>query len=253
MAVATATPLGQLYLPAPGAPASGAGSVSADGEPVRPGIVFIHDVWGPSPHSEQFAGRLAEEGFAVLAVDFYRDLEHGPGTDPGAFIRGLDDTKVLADVAAAADALRARPGCEGAKVGVTGVCMGGMYTLLAACTVSGIDAAAPFYGMLSYEHGMLAEEGVLDRARKPHSPLEAARGLACPLLAFFGEQDTFIPGSDVEALRAALPQGGPPVEIVGYPEAGHAFMNETRPEAFSAAASADAWPRLQAFFARHLA
>jgi carboxymethylenebutenolidase len=217
-----------------------------------PGIVFVHDVWGPSPHSEQFSDRLADAGHAVLAVDFYRDLEERPGGDPGAFIRALDDTRVLADVAAGVASLAARPECAEAKIGLTGVCMGGMYTLLAACSVDGLSAAAPFYGMLSYETGMLAEPGGRDLARKPRSPLEAAPDLRCPLLAFFGEQDTFIPAPDVEALRAALTGAGPASEIVTYPGAGHAFMNETRPEAFNPGAAADAWTRLVEFFARHL-
>lgn len=245
MAEASAIPLGRLSLPAPGTAVPG-------GRPL-PGVVFIHDVWGPSPHSEQFSDRLADAGHVVLAVDFYRDLAERPGADPGAFIRSLDDTRVLADVAEGVAALAARPECAGAKIGLTGVCMGGMYTLLAACEVDGLAAAAPFYGMLSYDTGMLAEPGGRDRARKPRSPLEAAGDLRCPLLAFFGEQDSFIPETDVQALRAALPAGDPTAEIVTYAGAGHAFMNETRPEAFNSAAAADAWTRLLAFFARHLA
>ena len=215
-------------------------------------MVFIHDVWGPSPHSEQFADRLADAGFVVLAVDFYRALETRPENDPGAFIRGLSDPDVLADVARGVAALEARDDVTSGRIGVTGVCMGGMYAMLAACSVDGLSAAAPFYGMLSYDQGMLAEEGGRDTARKPRSPLEAAPDLRCPLLAFFGEQDTFIPMEDVDALEAALPKGAHDVEIVRYGDAGHAFMNETRAEAFRAEASADAWSRLEAFFGRAL-
>ena len=246
MAVASATPLGRLSLPDPDASAS-------SGSRPLPGIVFIHDVWGPSPHSENFSDRLADAGFGVLAIDFYRALGRRPEGDPGAFIRALDDTQIMADVAEGVNALGALPECTGSKIGVTGVCMGGMYALLAACEVSGLSAAAPFYGMLSYETGMLAEESGLDRSRKPRSPLEAAPFLSCPLLAFFGERDTFIPAADVNALRAAWPEDGPAAEIVTYAEAGHAFMNDTRPEAFNEAASEDAWERLRGFFAQHLA
>jgi len=213
--------------------------------------VFIHDVWGPSPHSEQMSDRLADEGFVVLAVDFYRDLEARPEGDPGAFIRALSDPDVLADVARGVELLTARDDVS-ERIGVTGVCMGGMYALLAACEVEGVAAAASFYGMLSYETGMLAEEAGLDRTRKPRSPLEAARDLRCPLLAFFGEDDTFIPAEDVDVLADTLPTDEYEVEVVRYPGTGHAFMNETRPEAYRAEAAGDAWARLLGFFDRHL-
>ncbi len=238
MAVAESTPLGRVARPDAGGP--------------WPGVVFIHDVWGPSPHSEQFSDRLADAGYVVLAVDFYRALDARPKDDPGAFIRALVDPDVIADVAAGRDALAARPDVAPGRIGVTGVCMGGMYALLAACELDGLSAAAPFYGMLSYEHGMLAEPAGRDFERKPRSPLEAAPALRCPLLAFFGEQDTFVPSDDVDALASALPSGAYPVEIVRYADAGHAFMNETRAEAFRPEAAAEAWRRLEAFFAIHL-
>jgi len=37
-----------------------------------------------------------------------------------------------------------------------------------------------------------------------------------------------------------------------YPEAQHAFFNDTRPEVYDAAASADAWAKTLAFFRREL-
>lgn len=197
--------------------------------------------------------RLADAGFVVLAVDFYRELDRRPGDDPGAFIRGLSDPAILDDVRSGVESLAARDDVREGRIGVTGVCMGGMYTLLAACSVDGIAAAAPFYGMVSYAHGMLREEGGLDRARKPKSPLEAAPGLGCPLIAFFGEDDAFIPAADVDALADALPTDEFEVEIVRYANAGHAFMNATRPEAYRARAAEDAWARLLGFFERHLA
>jgi carboxymethylenebutenolidase len=224
---------------------------SESSEPL-PGVVFIHDVWGPSPHSEAFSDRLSAAGFGVLAIDFYRDLEAREIEDPAAFIRGLSDPDVLEDVARGVAFLSERPETRGAPVGVTGVCMGGMYTLLAACRVLGLSAAAAFYGMLSFEHGMLADPDGLDRIRKPVSPLDAVRDLECPLLAFFGTTDTFIPMADVQELERRLTESSHDAEVVCYPDAGHAFMNETRPEAHRPEAAQDAWARLIAFLSSRL-
>ena len=49
-----------------------------------------------------------------------------------------------------------------------------------------------------------------------------------------------------------LEKTGQPCEVQLYPGAGHAFMNETRPEMYRPEAAADAWPRMVAFFRTHL-
>ena len=117
--------------------------------------------------------------------------------DVGAWIRGLSDPDVISDLEAGADWLATEnDACRGRRVGITGVCMGGLFTLLAACLSDRFAAAAPFYGMLSYVEGMLAIDGEGDRARKPVSPIEAAGRLQTPTLASFGREDGFIPESD---------------------------------------------------------
>jgi carboxymethylenebutenolidase len=217
-----------------------------------PGIVLIHDVWGLGDHARDLAQRLAGEGFGALAVDLYRREGDVKIEDPGAWMRGLSDPEVLADVQAGIDFLAGEGPTAGRPVGVTGVCMGGMYTLLAACSCRGLAAAAPFYGMLSYEHGLLHAEGGVDPERKPRQPLDAIADLGCPLLAFFGAEDAFIPGGDVEGLGQRLAASAQPSDVVVYPDAGHAFLNDTRPEAYRPEAARDAWGRMVEFFRKHL-
>jgi carboxymethylenebutenolidase len=88
--------------------------------------------------------------------------------------------------------------------------------------------------------------------RKPASPLDLAPRLACAYLGLFGAEDALIPSADVEELRRLLAAGGKTFEIVSYPGAGHAFFNDTRPDAYRPAAAADAWPRAIEFLRRHL-
>jgi len=223
------------------------GHLARPGDAPAPGVVMIHDVWGVSDHTRDLAGRLAREGFAVLAVDLYRELpSRDVGGDPGRWIRALSDPELLAIVQEAIDALAAGPAC-GCKVGVTGFCMGGQYAILAAAGCTGLSAAVPFYGMLSHEHGLLAPapgEPPLDPARKPRSPLEAAAQVRCPMLALFGADDAFIPVDDVRAFQRELARSGPGHVVSLYAGAGHAFLNDTRPELYRPAIAREAWPRL---------
>jgi carboxymethylenebutenolidase len=217
----------------------------------HPGVVMVHDVWGLSEHTRDMARRLADEGYRVLAVDLYRREGAVRIEDPGAWMRALPDPRVLGDLQAAVDFLAAEQGGNG-RVGITGFCMGGMYVLMAACQCRGLAAAAPFYGLLSHRHGLLHDPKGLDPERKPREPLSMAHELRCPLLAFFGEQDEFIPVEEVRELERGLARSGQPCEVVVYPGAGHAFMNDTRPAAFRPQIARDAWARLLRFFEAQL-
>src|SRR5439155_8150070 len=107
-----------------------------------------------------------------------------------------------------------------------------------------LAACAAWYGMLRYA----ATDAV-----KPRSPLDLAPALGCPYLGLFGADDALIPTADVDELRAVLTRTGKTFEIEVYPGAGHAFFNDTRPDAYRPAVAAAAWPRALAFLRRHLA
>ena len=215
---------------------------------VHPAVVMIPDVWGLSDHYRDLAGRLAGVGLAVLAIDPYRKTGQPELTDVEsamAWIRELSDPLLLETVQEAIDALAAHPAVAGSKIGITGFCMGGQYALLAACSCQGLSACAPFYGMLRYAEG-------LDQTRKPRSPLQALPDLTCPVLGLYGEEDPIIPVADVREMESVLSKSSHPFELKLYPGAGHAFMNEARPEMFRPEAAADAWSRLVAFLSQRL-
>jgi carboxymethylenebutenolidase len=216
-----------------------------------PAVVMVPDVWGLYDHYKDLARRLAGEGFAVLALDLYRRIGGKPSIstpeEAMVWIDGLDDRQVLDDVQAGVDFLAAGPASSAgsARVGITGFCMGGQYALLAACTCTGLSACAPFYGMVRYAGG-------LDPERKPRAPLEALIDLSCPVLGFYGAEDHLIPQTDVDALRAGLTASAHGGEVIVYPGAGHAFMNDSRPPLYREDAARDAWPRLVDFLRQRL-
>jgi carboxymethylenebutenolidase len=224
-----------------------AGELRVPARVPAPGVVILHDVWGLSDVYRGVAQKLADAGFAALALDLYaRGEKPGTPADMPAvmrFMNALPDRRVLADVQAAVDFLRARPEVAGRKIGLTGFCMGGKYAFLAASHCRELSAAVPWYGMLRAQS--------LDEANPEHA-LDALARVRCPVLALFGADDALIPQQDVDELRKRASANGLPLEIVVYPGAGHAFANESRPEVYRPAAASDGWRRALEFFAKHL-
>jgi len=203
-------------------------------------------VRGLSEHYRDVARRFAAEGFFALAVDLY-SREGAPDLPTMesvfAWMQNLDDRRVLGDIDGAVRFLATRLDVRSRSIGVTGFCMGGQYALMAACTVPGLAACVSFYGMLRY-----AQTTEL----KPASPLALAPQLACPFLGLFGADDALIPAGDVKELGRLLRRNGKVFQTKVYPGAGHAFFNDTRPDAFRVDAAKDAWRRAVRFLRSHL-
>ena len=79
--------------------------------------------------------RFAAEGFVVLAPDLYHGVATKDPAEAGKLMTELDGARAFADIEAAVLALHAHPRVNG-KVGVTGFCMGGAYTFVAATRIS---------------------------------------------------------------------------------------------------------------------
>ena len=155
----------------------------------------------------------------------------GPQT-VGAMMR---EKGVEVFAAAAIEALRAMPECNG-RAGGVGFCFGGVLAYLFAATArpdgKGPDAAVSYYG--SGVHGML---GLGDQ-------------IECPIMFHYGNRDAFIPGEQIDQVEAAM-AGRPNVEFHRY-DAGHAFSNWDAPSMYDQAAADEAWTRTLGFFSRLL-
>ncbi|MET0310503.1 MAG: dienelactone hydrolase family protein [Burkholderiaceae bacterium] len=201
----------------------------------RGGLVLLQEIFGVNSHIRDVADRFAAEGFFVVAPATFHRVQQGvdlgydkAGMDEGsalkAKVEALEPPGVLHDVEACV-----RHAAQAGKVGITGFCWGGLLTWRAACTISGIAAAVPYYG-----GGMTTEKEI---ARKP----------LCPVLAHFGNRDKHISVESVEAFKKAHPE----VEVHLY-EADHGFNCDQR-GSYDAAAAKLAWGRTNDFLGRHLA
>lgn len=217
--------------------------VEPSGDGPWPGVVVLHEAFGLDEQSRRHAERMAAMGYLTLAPDLFSD--GGTRRCLAATLKAMasGEGKAYADIEVARQWLLAREGCTG-RIGVIGFCMGGGFALMTLG--SGFEVAAPNYGMLP-------------------SDLDAAVVDACPVVASYGGRDRALPGAAAK-LAAALEGAGIAHDVKEYPAAGHSFLNDASngpklarplarvlmhvgPEPESAA---DAWPRIQAFFARYL-
>ena len=58
--------------------------------------------------------------------------------------------------------------------------------------------------------------------------------------------------SDIEELEKRLAATAQQTEVAVYPDAGHAFLNDTREDAFRPQDAQHAWSRMIAFLRTHL-
>lgn len=195
-----------------------------------PGVVVIQEWWGLQDQIKGVADRFAAAGFRALAPDLYQGRVTRDPTEASQLMSSLDFVEAAQqDVRGAVKHLKA----GGGKVAVTGFCMGGAITLIAAVHVPECDAAVCFYGI---------------------PPEEAAdpRSVRVPFQGHFANQDGWCTPKAVNLLEKGLASASAPSEIHRYP-AQHAFFNEQRPEVHDAAASALAWERSIKFLRKHLA
>ena len=200
-----------------------------------PGLLMWPEIFGINPHIRAVAQQYALDGFVVLAPDvFWRDaprVELGyEGTDREQallLMRRYAEPLVRTDIAAALQALRARPEVRG-RVGSLGYCMGGRLAYLTAVTCD-VDAAVAYYG-----------GGI-------QNLLSLAADLRCPLQLHYAEIDDSIPMSAVQGVRHALPAA----ELHVYAGARHGFNCWAR-AAYHAPSAALAHGRSLSFLAEAL-
>jgi len=213
-----------------GGQASGHLARPGTGKPGVPGVIVLQEWWGLVPHIKDVAARFAAQGYVALAPDLYHGKSTLEAAEAAHLMEGLDWGRAATEIAGAVRYLREAEGCS--RVGVTGFCMGGALTVIAA-TGPGVDAYVAFYGFPP------AKAADLDK-------------ITAPGLILFGEKEEYFSVPEAKAFADRQRQRGRAAEVVVYPGAGHAFFNNDRPEAYRPDAANDAWRRSLDHFGRHL-
>jgi carboxymethylenebutenolidase len=206
----------------------------AAADPDRGGVLVIHENRGLTDHIRSVASRLAGQGYASLAPDLLSEeggtAALGDAANATAALSKAPQERFIADLRASLDELSRR--LPQAKLAAVGFCFGGGLTWnLLTVGDPRLYAAVPFYGPT------------------PPNP-DFSRSRAA-VLAIYAERDTRV-NATRDTAKAALERAGLPHEILSYPDADHAFFNDTGPR-YNADAAAKAWQATLRWLDQHLA
>ncbi len=217
-------------------------------------VIVWPDIVSIRPAFRAMGKRLAESGYSVLVVNpYYRTIKgqvipDGKGfRDPGIrdllmpHARSLSPETCVTDGRAYVEYLDRQPSVDTSrKIGTTGYCMTGSYTLrLAAAMPDRIGAGGSFHG------GGLAT----DAQDSPH--LLVSKMKAGFLIAIAANDDARDPESKV-LLREAFAANGVAAEIEVYENTQHGWCPPDS-AVYDEAQAERAWSRLLALFERELA
>ena len=212
-----------------------------DREGVFPIILVVHEIFGVHEHIKDVCRRFAKRGYTAVAPELFARV--------GDVSKLSDIQQILPIVSKAPDAqvlsdldscvLWAEQNAKGdrSRLGVTGFCWGGRITWLYATHSSDLKAGVAWYGRIVGQTDSL----------HPKNPIDAAGDLKAPVLGLYGGQDQGIPVATVDAMKVAASVAGKTVEIVVYPDSGHAFHADYRPS-YNPKDSMDGERRMYAWF-----
>jgi uncharacterized protein len=159
--------------------------------PPRGGVVILHGAGSCKENHHDFARVAVASGLAALAFD-----QRGHGASEGPM-----DGRVVDDIVAIADLLRARTETPGLPIALRGSSMGGYLAIVAAAAanaravVSICPASAEGLrrGLASERFGFHADIVALDQVLAAHDLETAVKSLTVPLLLLHAEGDEQVP------------------------------------------------------------
>jgi carboxymethylenebutenolidase len=191
-------------------------------------IVAAPEWWGLTDWVKEQTGKLAAEGYVVLAVDPYDGKVATDATEASELSGGLKQDAAVGALKAAYEYLATRQDVDRDHIAAIGWGMGAGYVLRLAMIEQRMAAVIVNYGPL------------------PTDPNDV-QIIFAPVLGNFGAGDHGVTPTDVNAFQKTLIGLKRRVDIKVYDGAGHAFENPASGSAYNPDAAADAWLRTIAF------
>lgn len=203
----------------------------------RPGVLIAHAWGGRGDFEDDKARRLAELGYAALALDLYGKGVRGSNPEENAALMQpfLDDREMLQQrLLVSLETLRAQDEVDADKVAAIGFCFGGLCVLDIART--GADIA----GVVSF-HGLFAPPGNTE-----------GNSIRARVLALHGWDDPMATPENALALATELTSAGADWQLHAYGNTMHAFTNPAANDmemgtVYDAAADRRSWTAMRNF------
>ena len=194
-------------------------------EGIYPAAVLIHSFNGLQDGYRDMTEAFAAEGFVVLAIGWQ------------TFERSPSDALVEELLRDSISFLSARADVDPARIGLTGFCAGGRYTMLFMPQIKEFAAGVAWYGFPNFGD--------------PAAPADLIDQLEAPMLIIHGTQDRPSPIADIYAYATALGEAGRDFELKVYANEPHGFMLEDG-ELSQDDVATDAFNEMVTYFRRKL-
>ena len=210
-----------------------------------PVVLVAAEIFGLNHYVKDVCRRLAKEGYYAIVPDLYSrkvDLTTIKAmAEIMPIVNSKYDAELIADYDATVEFARASFKGDVTRMAITGFCRGGRTTLVYASANPRLKAAVAWYGTIGGQANEFTPRTAMDRVAE----------MKVPVLGLYGGKDQGIPVEGVEKYFAALKAAGVPSELVVYPDAGHGFHADFRPDNYRKADAEAAWKKMLEWFRKH--
>jgi len=207
-----------------------------------PGVIVVHEWWGLDDYIRTRADKLAELGYAALAIDMYGNGATADSPDEaGAMMNAVLGNMEIGTsrLRAAHEVLCAQPMVDEKRTAAIGYCFGGAMVLHMARIGMPLKAVVSFHGALGSFHAPTPGE------------------IKSRILVCHGAKDSLVPESDIESFNAEMATAQANVKFESYEGALHGFTNPDATErgqsyglplAYDQRADEASWSEMKALF-----